>query len=455
MSTSATSTRVLSLALSTAMTGALLSGCANMGGINIGQSSAKSESSRALAQASKAAQKAVAEAEAAVLAAPHDAEARAALGDAYLDAGRFASAATTFEDAIHLGDASGHTMLGLALAELGQGRLRDAAAVLNERGHDIPSADLGLALALAGQPDRGIHVLSSAIRGGENTVKTRQNLAYAYALAGRWRESRLMAQQDVPADKVGERMEQWAIMAQPDAWQLRVAGLLQVPAGVPDAGQPVHLALGGAPAPAPLAAETIELAVAEPAAETYSAAIAGELPPLVAAQPVAEIAPLAVAAPAPVASAPQTFETAFAAPASLTVPAALPAPRAAPVAQDTAAFAPPPALRAKPSLPVASARASTSTHLVQLGAFSTEAGARRAWSIYTKRYPQLVGHKMVISEAVVSGKHVWRVSAGGYGRTESAAMCGHVKSRGEGCFAYAEGRPLPGAIDRGTRLAMR
>jgi hypothetical protein len=30
-----------------------------------------------------------------------------------------------------------------------------------------------------------------------------------------------------------------------------------------------------------------------------------------------------------------------------------------------------------------------------------------------------------------------------------------VKSSGEGCFAYAEGHPLPGALDTGMRLALR
>jgi hypothetical protein len=34
-------------------------------------------------------------------------------------------------------------------------------------------------------------------------------------------------------------------------------------------------------------------------------------------------------------------------------------------------------------------------------------------------------------------------------------MCGQVKGRGEGCFAYAKDHPLPGAIDNGTRLALR
>jgi hypothetical protein len=47
------------------------------------------------------------------------------------------------------------------------------------------------------------------------------------------------------------------------------------------------------------------------------------------------------------------------------------------------------------------------------------------------------------------------VSAAGFGLASSQSMCGRVKSSGEGCFAYAESRPLPGAIDTGTRLALR
>ena len=62
---------------------------------------------------------------------------------------------------------------------------------------------------------------------------------------------------------------------------------------------------------------------------------------------------------------------------------------------------------------------------------------------------------MVISEAVVRGKHYWRVSAADYDRDGSQAMCGRVKSGGEGCFAYHEVRPLPGAINTGVRLASR
>ena len=83
------------------------------------------------------------------------------------------------------------------------------------------------------------------------------------------------------------------------------------------------------------------------------------------------------------------------------------------------------------------------------------ARGRRAWGIYAKRYPELSGHQMVISEAVVKGKRYWRVSAAGYGRSTANAMCGQVRSSGNGCFAYAEGRPLPGAVSTGVQMARR
>jgi hypothetical protein len=95
------------------------------------------------------------------------------------------------------------------------------------------------------------------------------------------------------------------------------------------------------------------------------------------------------------------------------------------------------------------------THLVQLGSFASEAGAKRAWSIYTKRYPELAAHDMVVTEAVVKGKRYWRVSAAGFDRGTSRSMCGKVKNSGAGCYAWAEGNPMAGAVDTGVRLARR
>jgi Flp pilus assembly protein TadD len=428
---------VLGFAVTTAMAGALLTGCSTASAPPAALSASKAEAALARGKAEQA----IAHAEAAVQAEPRNAAYRATLGTAYLDAGRFASAATSFDDAMQLGDNSARTALSLALALTGEGKRVEAAALLNDWEGEIATADLGLALALAGQPERGIHLMGNAIRSGDNTAKMRQNLAYAYALAGRWREARLMAQQDVPADQVGARMEQWALMTHPDAAQTRVAAMLDVPTGVADAGQPAQLALANNPSLEQLAAE----ASAATAPEVAAAPPPGELPAVGEAEPTVNLAQ--APAPAPVAAAPRDFQSAFAAPVATPASA---------VRQDGASFAPPRAVRTPEPVRTATvAAASEDTHLVQLGSFASEQGARRAWGIYVKKYPELSGHQMVISEAVVRGKHYWRVSAAGYGRSTASAMCGRVKGSGEGCFAYAEGRPLPGAIDTGVRLARR
>jgi Flp pilus assembly protein TadD len=432
MNRSAHSNRVVgpkfALAVTTAMAGALLSGCATSSASPANVSASRAEAALAAGKHEQA----IRHAEAAVLAEPRNAGYRAMLGGAYLDAGRFASAATSFADAMQLGDSSPRTVLSLALARTGEGKYAEAGELLNAHERDIPTADVGLALALAGQPERGVHLMSNAIRAGENTPKMRQNLAYAYALAGRWREARLMAAEDVPADQVSDRIGEWAATAAPEAWQLRVARLLDVPAGAHDGGLPAQLALANTPSVDQLAGEA-------------SASVQAELEPVaVGESPVNELAALEEVDPSAV-EAP-TFQAAFTQPAAAPVPT--PALTPVPVVrQEASRFAPPVTSQAAPR--------AASTHLVQLGSFSSEQGARRAWNIYTQRYPELAGHQMVISEAVVKGKRYWRVSAAGFDRTSSTAMCGRVRGNGQGCFAYAEGRPLPGAVDTGVRMARR
>jgi hypothetical protein len=97
------------------------------------------------------------------------------------------------------------------------------------------------------------------------------------------------------------------------------------------------------------------------------------------------------------------------------------------------------------------------THLVQLGSFSSEQGARRAWGIYASRHPDLTNHEMVITEAVVRGKRYWRVSAGGFNVASSRSMCANVNgsAAGEGCITWASNSPLPGAVDRGGVMLAR
>lgn len=374
--------------------------------------------------------RAISLAEQVVAANPREPSYRALLGHAYMKAGRFDSAATTFDDAMKLGDTSAKTALGLALSRTAQGRTREAVAILDDWRDAIPAEDLGLALALAGETGRGVAVLSDAVRAGSGSAKLRQNLAYAYALDGRWREARVMAEQDVPADLVDERISDWAARARPEDNQLRIAGLLSVPVRA-DSGQPTALALGDNPASEQLAVEAAATTVAP------SLAAKGELPAasessesLAQYRPIGapvEAAPVA-AAPAAV-SAPQSFDSAFASQEAVSAPAK---PK---VVRTGKVFA-----SHKPGLRPRQSRAKHavgSSHRVQLGSFLSQQGARRAWGIYAAKNPELKNYKMTITTATVRGKLYYRVAAGGLNGKGASGLCSSVKSRGMACFAYA------------------
>jgi Flp pilus assembly protein TadD len=452
---SARETRLIGIALTTALAGITLTGCA--------ASAPPATASASKAEAALAKGKyatAIDHAEAAVLADPRNASYRSMLGAAYLDAGRFASAATSFDDAMKLGDNSPRTALSLALALSADGKGREAQAVLADWNDEIAPSDLGLAYSLAGNPGKGVQVLSNSIRGGDNTAKARQNLAYSYAMNGQWREARLMAEQDLGKEKVGDRMAEWAQSVQPGAYRERVAALLKVMPNVADPGQPVQLALANSTGAEQLAAEASAAALpaapeAAPTYAAYSQPASYELAPIGDA-PEASVD--VAAYDAPVTAKPSSFETAFKAPApsggSL-----------ASVTMDAMRFVQEPGVQAAPARSGVAPKAAKpgfvgdeagTTHLVQLGSFASEQGARRAWGIYVKRYPELANHDMVISQAMVKGKRYFRVSAGGYNAGSSSAMCGRVsRSGGDGCFAYAEGRPMKGAVSTDRRMALK
>lgn len=400
--------------------------------------------------------KAIQLAEAVVAASPREAAYRALLAHAYLKAGRFDSAAMTFDDAMKLGDNSGKTALGLSLAYAAGGRNRDAVAILDDWRDAIPVADLGLALALAGEPTRGSAVLADALRNGENTPKLRQNLAYSYALDGRWREARIMMSQDVPAGQIDARISDWAAKTRPEDYHLRVAGLLNAPVRS-DPGQPTRLALNSNPETEQLAAQSAAIETAPPMA----AAPAAELPPVAAREPATALTSYTpVTAPvAPRKPTTNQFASAFAeasaAPAS-----------AAGGSANGKTFVSHPVVRHNPArqlrTPRAVAAASTArqrrvayaasvptkangTHFIQLGSFFTQQGARRAWGIYAAKNPELRNYRMTISRANVRGKTYFRVAAAGITGGQSAwGLCGTVKSRGMACFAYAARTGVPG-----------
>ena len=88
--------RMIGLAVGTALAAGLLTGCATNAAPRADLSASRAEAALAKGKTDNA----VEHAEAAVLAEPHNAAYRAMLGTAYLDAGRFASAAATFDDAM-------------------------------------------------------------------------------------------------------------------------------------------------------------------------------------------------------------------------------------------------------------------------------------------------------------------------------------------------------------------
>ena len=414
---------------------------------------AKSSTDKAAAEAQKALSKgdtakAIGLAEGLVAANPKNASYRAILGQAYLRSGRFESAATTFNDAMKLGDNSSRTALSLALSDVGAGRKGEAVAILNDWRDAIPAADLGLAYALAGDSGRGVAILSDALRGGDNSPKVRQNLAYAFALDGRWREARLMASQDIPPEQLDGRISGWVMQSRPEDSKLRVASLLHVPM-VADGGQPSALALNASGDQEQLAAETGAAKTDAPVV-----AAAGELP--AADAPAANLAQYApIDAPAPVAAptvaeqTPEAFSQAFnSTPVVQPLPQSGPEAMTPPAAARMAIAARPrtiahrPGLRPRHALAKVSGRGST--HMVQLGSFASEQGARRAWGHYASRNPELRNFKMAITQATVKGKHFWRVAAAGLDGRGANGLCSAVKNRGGVCFAYAASRSLLG-----------
>ena len=83
-------------------------------------------------------------------------------------------------------------------------------------------------MALAGDPGGAVEVLTAAARSPEADVKTRQNLALALALAGRWPEAKAVAAVDLSPADVDKRMTQWATFARPAGAADQVSALLGV-----------------------------------------------------------------------------------------------------------------------------------------------------------------------------------------------------------------------------------
>ncbi len=424
--------------------------------------------------------KAIALGEAEVTKAPQNGALRELLGRAYLRAGRFESAASALNDAVSLGGNSGRTVLSLALAQIACGQNRAALATLDRGQGTIGAADLGLALALAGDTEHGISVLTDSVRDGVASSKLRQNLAYAYALDGRWADAQLTAGFDLPPDQVQSRLQQWAQSMQTGGERTRIARLLDVPMTV-DQGMPAALALNAASsAPAPELAEAKtdtngELPAVAPGAATAAApsatnvlavqdqpaAAPAVVLPVSAVPVVALVAP--APAPAPVVAAEEL--PVVASPAVTSKPVALPRVAAARVAVKihpvVPARQPSLALAAEPAFHRASYirrepvnYGAAGGHVVQLGAFSSAEAAERAKLVLARRNPSLQGHSFLITQADVNGRNYWRVVTSGFNTASASTTCASLKRHGGTCFAYAANHAPQGYAPQGKALAV-
>lgn len=366
-------------------------------------------------------------AERAVLYNPSSAENRALLGQAYMQAGRFSSAETAFSDALRLQPDHGRAALGLGLIRSALGKNAQALEALAHAQGRVPAADLGLALALAGDGEGALSVLEPAARAADATAKTRQNLALAYALVGRWADARVTASQDVAPDQVDQRMIEWAKFSRPRGTNEQLASLLNVKP-VMDAGMPSQLALLEAtPEAAPA-----QVAAVEPQAVVESAPVAPE--PVAEAASVSQITPVPLPESQPQATpvAPKPAKPYLVSAGATNMPAAKP-------------MYVKPAL-AKPTMPPRPIRTSTGGNfVVQLGAFSSKARIEQGWNASLSKVSWLGDYTPVSTTLQnASGRTFYRLAISGFSsRIEAVNLCRKMRERGGTCFVRGRAGDAP------------
>lgn len=370
---------------------------------------------------------AVAAAEEAVALSPRNAAYRTALGQAYLLAGRFGSAETSFTEALALDPAPGRASFNLALTQIALGKADVARESLARLNGVMPDADVGLATALSGDREGGIVILERAARAENAGVKARQNLALAYALAGRWNDAQAVAAQDLPGDELLLRISDWAKFAQPTSSWDQVATILGVTPSV-DPGRPVALALVDS-APAAFAA-------AEAAPVTPPVEGTGEEPVQVAS---ADLPVLAVP------------EGSFVAPRQASTPQPMLLTDESPTRIAVSAHAPARAPAIRPR--------SGGKWVVQLGAFSRPHAVEAAWSRIAARLGGMDGYAPGRSMLLVDGSaRLHRLAMSGFAtRDEAQRMCVRIRSGGGDCFVRSSAgeQPIRWAARGNALLAMR
>ena len=417
---------MLKLAASSLIVGLVGTGCSQTGDMGVASASsvAKQEAlaAKSAAQANKYLTKrdfdrAVIAAETAVAAAPDNSGYRLLLGQSYLNAGRFASAEAAFGDVLTLDSSNAKAALNLALSQIASGHNDAAIRTLDTHRTVLSAADYGLAVALAGDPAGAVSVLEVAARDGRADTKLRQNLALAYALAGKWNHARVMAAQDLSPDLLDARMTQWANFVRPSAASQQVASLLGVtPAN--DPGQPERLALRAGSTQTAMIDAPIEAPV-EQIVETPEPVMQTAVAPVfeMAAKPETVQAPLIRSDVKPL--------------KQVVMPAVV-----------------------KPNARGVEA----GRYVVQLGAFASASRAELAWNKAVNKTGELANYKPATSRVKAKAATLYRSSVSGFASREAATqLCSKVKAAGGACFIRSEAGDAPTQwVQRGgTKIASR
>jgi Flp pilus assembly protein TadD len=378
--------------------------------------------------------RALTEAERLVSASPQEGSYRALLGRAYLANGRYASARAAFADAVALGNHEVRTIVSLALVTAGTGNPAQARELLSQNIGNLPAGDYGLAMAIAGDPQEGVRALLEAVAMTDATAQTRQNLAYAFALAGDWQQARLTASQDMGSETVQQRLSQWAQLAQPDSEPFRVAALTGVLPRLDDAGMPARLALDYDNLP-------VRQANSGTLVQQASADVDRAAPPV--EQPV-EMA----AAAAPVST--ETLAAAF-------DPATTSAAPVAGASSDTMREALKASFASKgrsgrtlvDAFPKPIPTEKASDWVVQLGAYDSPAVAADKWARLSKRRTGLRGFAVVNSTIDLKGRVFHRLAIRGFGdRSGAMSLCASMRASGQPCFVRVDDKASAGMMAR-------
>jgi len=414
--------------------------------------------------------KAVFYAEKAVEADFHNSAYRSTLARGYIAQGRFISAERTLQDVLDLGQSDPRTIISLALLRAAQGKSQPSISLLDANRNILPAGDYGLALAVAGDNKRAVETLENTIR-VSNTVQVRQNLALAYALNGQWREARIMASQDLTGSEVSDNIVEWAKIARPDAYKERVASLLGVSPSN-DSGQPVRLALDSRsnanidlaanissddelPAIGPAPKSIVDTAVTAKEDDVKISSVKSSAIPSSEVNSsngnpskisfAKEAAPLIKAPKGPSKIASVKPKSKFVIEKSTSKK---------PVAKKPVKLA---LVDTKPRK-TASRRLTGGAYLVQLGAFSSEQNAQRAWGELQTQHKVLAPFQSTSSTVNSNGRKLYRLSAMGFGNKDAAtSVCDDIKSKGGSCIVRKNtgGSPTRLANAKTSKIASR